>query len=50
MKVLTKEFSHERKTNTYYSNTKKRDQQPEFKDILFEAMQNISRNHRLMAR
>lgn len=50
MKVTTFDHSHERKANTYYTNIKKREQQPEFKDVLLAAMQNISRNHRLMIR
>ncbi len=50
MKVATSEYSHEWKAHTYYTNTKKRDQQPDFKDTLLAAMQNISKNHRLMTR
>ncbi len=47
MKVDTKTLHQERKGNTYYTNTKKRDQQSDFKTVLMEAMQNVSRNHRL---
>jgi hypothetical protein len=50
MKVATSDYSNERKSNTYYTNTKKRDQQPDFKDTLLAAIQNISKNHRMMNR
>lgn len=50
MKVDTKSLHQERKSNTYYSNTKTRDQQPDFKEVLMEAIQNVSRNHRLYSK
>jgi hypothetical protein len=50
MKIDFKTFNQERKSNTYYSNTRKRDQQNNFAQVLLEAMRNISKNHRLYIR
>lgn len=46
MKIDSKQHNNERKGNTYYSNTRKRDQHTDFAVTLQEAMMNISRNHR----
>lgn len=48
MRVDTVSYNPERKSNTYYTNTRKRDQKSnEFEDAFLKALQNVIRNHRL---
>lgn len=47
LRVETVVYNPERKSNTYYTNVRKREQKGDFEDIFLKALQNISRNYRL---
>lgn len=50
MKVDSVTYNSDRKSNTYYTNNKKRDQGNGFDEALLKALANVSKNHRAYTR